>query len=294
MDCCPDDYRCTGKECANLAGIRLSKNAYETEPFLSLNSTWLSTHTSTSSAVSSTTSSLGTVSSTATSSYIGSVPSSTSAVAQPSTTATSTTSVPKGAYLNVGAIAGGTVGGFTVLALLVFGLFWLRRRRPHDTPKNVGAEPNSEAKVEGSYKRGLLPLCEERQYPNRELRGNSNDQTPASKRRQPKTSFSTVCHNNRHIRHLRRNTSAKQGVARARCTSFPEPRVGSWIAARDTIRTGRRKHQCKDYGPNQQECVGCCVRFRGGKSGMRRRGFASIMRKGRWKLKRRLKPWMSI
>ncbi|KAK3112443.1 hypothetical protein LTR53_011280 [Teratosphaeriaceae sp. CCFEE 6253] len=151
LGCC-ESNACSGGACAGdaLAGAYLSNNPQEAAPFLSLNSSWLATATL-SASVSSTTfatsaASIGTSTSlyssslsassygTSTSASPSSAVSSSSTTASASTTVTSAPLAPHPST-NVGAIAGGAVGGFAVLAALVVALVWLlRRKRTHQPP----------------------------------------------------------------------------------------------------------------------------------------------------------------
>lgn len=121
MGCCRGSYGCEGDSCpvSDLANIHLTNNEASAAPFLSLNSTWLAAHTSTSDTVSSKTTSSD--SSTLTTMTTTASLSSTSPTLESST---SPSLPPPAAPLNVGAVVGGAVGGFFVLALLT--LSWER------------------------------------------------------------------------------------------------------------------------------------------------------------------------
>jgi hypothetical protein len=143
MGCCRGSYHCDGDSCpaSDLANMHLTNNTASAAYFLSLNSTWLAAHTSTADTVSSTAISLDT----------GSLTTMATITAPPLTSPTSEsgTSTPAshpGAPLNIGAIVGGSVGGFFVLALLIVAILWIRRKQSHDDP-NTSARSESEPKL---------------------------------------------------------------------------------------------------------------------------------------------------
>lgn len=105
--CCKNDPCATGRCSTNdLAAAFLSGNALDAAPFLSLNGTVASSTFSTSQSTAS-----------ASQSTSASDPSAMSSSHAPRTST------------HVGAIVGGAVGGFAILAALIFSLLWLRHRR---------------------------------------------------------------------------------------------------------------------------------------------------------------------
>lgn len=124
MGCCKSNA-CSQKQCPtdDLAGAFLSDNPTKAAPFLALNGTVeivaSSSSASTTSTASPTVAGVGASSTTSSSSSATILPSS-----QPQT--------------NVGAIAGGAVGGFAVLMAFILGLLYLRHRQ---RKANTAAEP---------------------------------------------------------------------------------------------------------------------------------------------------------
>ncbi|KAK3071135.1 hypothetical protein LTR53_009178 [Teratosphaeriaceae sp. CCFEE 6253] len=161
LGCCASNA-CSAGSCSGdaLAGAYLSNNPQEAAPFLSLNSSWLATATVSASLASATlaTSTASIESGTSLYSLLMSASSggssplaspastvdSASTIVSASTTATSAPILPH-STTNVGAIAGGAVGGFAVLAALVVALVWLlRRKKTHPSPPSA-AQPEAVA-----------------------------------------------------------------------------------------------------------------------------------------------------
>lgn len=130
MGCCRETPCDVGCSASDLASVHLTDNVALAEPFLSLNSTWLGTHSS-SSTDSSTPSSMASQTARSTQTIGPTTTSQTSTSPTPESSTTPLSPIRKDA-LNVGAVVGGAVGGFFVLALLIVMVLWLRQRRSHD------------------------------------------------------------------------------------------------------------------------------------------------------------------